>query len=180
MLSKLVNKEEGQLWYKVLPQIEHALNNTISKGTGETPSRLLFGIDQRGSVDDLVKEYLDTNVNVKDRDLIDIRAKSSEKIASLQEYYKNYFDKKHKKPTVYKEGDRVLLRNYDSTAGTSKKLIPQYKGPYVIAKPFRNDRYLVSDITGFQNTQKKYQGVWEAKNMRPWIDLDTVNNEQSV
>lgn len=80
MLSKLVNKEEDQSWHKILPQIEHALNNTLSKSTSETPSRLLVGIDQHNSVDDLVKEYLNTNVNVGDRDLIDIRAKFSEKI----------------------------------------------------------------------------------------------------
>lgn len=154
MLSKLVNREENQPWYNVLPQIEYALNNTINKGTGETPSRLLFGINQRGSIEDPVKEYLDRNVNVNDRNLVDLRAKSAEKIASCQEYNRKYFNRRHKKPTEYQKGDYVLLRNFDSSANLSKKLIPQYKGPYVIVKTLRNDRYLVADISGFQNTQK--------------------------
>lgn len=28
-------------------------------------------------------------------------------------------------------------------------------------KSLHNDRYVVADIPGFQNTQKRYQGVWE-------------------
>jgi len=35
----------------------------MSKNTGEMPSRLLFGIDQRGHIDK-VKEYLVTNMNI--------------------------------------------------------------------------------------------------------------------
>lgn len=52
-----------------------------------------------------------------------------------------------------------MLRNFDTTIGASKKLIPQFKGPYIVKKVFSNDRYLITDIEEFQNTQKKYQGV---------------------
>ncbi|KYQ46157.1 hypothetical protein ALC60_14848 [Trachymyrmex zeteki] len=176
MLSKQINREKGQSWYSVLHQVEYALNNTKSKSTGETPSRLLFGIDQRGHVDDEVKEYLVSSVRIEDRELINLRTKAAEKIVSHQEYSRNYFDKKHKKPVMYKEGDRVLLRNFDSSAGSSKKLIPPFKGPYTIVKSLRNDKYLVADIPGFQNSQKKYEGVWEAKNMRPWIGSTTLKS----
>jgi len=66
-----------------------------------------------------------------------------------------------------------MLRNFDSMAGMSRKLIPQFKGPYVFKKILRNDRYLIADIEGFQNTQKSYQGVWESKNVRLWIKSDS-------
>lgn len=172
LLSKLVDKSEGQQWYKILHEAEYALNNSVSKATGETPCRLLLGIDQRGKHSDEIKEYLQANVNENKVDLKQIREKSAEKIVAFQKYNKSYFDKKHKCPIQYKEGDYVMLRNFDVTVGASKKLIPRYKGPYIIVKPLRNDRYLVSDVPGFQNTQRKYQGVWEPKNMKPWIRGD--------
>lgn len=172
LLSKLVDKSEGQQWYKILHEAEYALNNSVSKATGETPCRLLLGIDQRGKHSDEIKEYLQANVNENKVDLKQIREKSAEKIVAFQKYNKSYFDKKHKCAIQYKEGDYVMLRNFDVTVGASKKLIPRYKGPYMIVKPLRNDRYLVSDVPGFQNTQRKYQGVWEPKNMKPWIRGD--------
>lgn len=174
MLGKLVNNDGNKKWYQLLPEIEYALNNSVNKSTGETPSRLLFGINQRGCVDDRIKDYLEINVNNKSRDLVEVREKSLEKMTTAQEYNEGYFNKKHKKPNVYKEGDYVMLRNFDSTPGVSKKIIPQYKGPYVIVKPLRNDRYIVSDIPGFQHGQKKYKGVWKPKNMRLWVKPNTV------
>ncbi|KYQ53403.1 hypothetical protein ALC60_07469 [Trachymyrmex zeteki] len=75
-----------------------------------------------------------------------LRRKVAETIASCQEYNRNYFDKKHKKSIVYKEGDQVLLRNFESSVSVSKKLFPLYKGLYTIIKLLGNDRYLVADI----------------------------------
>lgn len=173
MLGKLVNNDENKKWYQLLPEVEYALNNSVSKSTGETPSRLLFGINQRGCVDDRIKDYLDIDVNNKSRNLVEVRAKAAKKIAVAQEYNEGYFNKKHKKPNVYKEGDYIMLQNFDSTPGISKKIIPQYKGLYVIVKPLRNDRYIVSDIPGFQHEQTKYQGVWEPRNMRLWVKPST-------
>lgn len=37
--------------------------------------------------------------------------------------------------------------------GESSKLLPHYKGPYVITEVLPNDRYRVSDIPGLQRTQ---------------------------
>lgn len=145
MLSKLANKDEGKCWYKLLHEAEHAINNTKNRSAGETPSRLLFGIDQRGSVSDEVKEYLNANIDVKARDLKESRNKAAEKIVATQKGNEKYFNERHKKPIKYKEGDFVMLRNFDSTAGMTKKLIPQCKGPYVIKKELRNDRYLIAE-----------------------------------
>ncbi|EZA55635.1 hypothetical protein X777_04327 [Ooceraea biroi] len=62
-----------------------------------------------------------------------------------------------------------MIRNYETTPGVSKKLVPKFRGPYEIKKTLGNDRYVVCDPPGFQNTQKSYEGVWEAKNIRPWL-----------
>lgn len=75
----------------------------------------------------------------------------------------------------YQSGDLVMIKNYESTPGTSKKLIPQFRGPYGVKRKLPNDRYLVSDPPGFQNTQKLYTGVWEASKMRPWIKANPIS-----
>lgn len=43
--------------------------------------------------------------------------------------------------------------------GDSSKLLPHYKGPYVITEVLPNDRYRVSDIAGLQRTRKSYDGI---------------------
>lgn len=53
MLSKLC--DTPQKWDKVLHAVEFALNNSICRTTNQTPSRLLFGIDQVGTVDDKIQ-----------------------------------------------------------------------------------------------------------------------------
>ena len=169
MLGKVTENDSGKYWYKVLPQIEYCINNTVVQATGNTPSRLLFGIDQRGQVDDQINEYLQEQVQNKSRDLEAMRHKAANKIVAAQEYNTRYFNERHKNPHQYQESDYIMLRNFDSTSAAPKKLLPAFKGLYVIKKVLRNDRYLVADIEGFQNTQRRYQGVWEAKNMRQWV-----------
>lgn len=61
-----------------------------------------------------------------------------------------------------------MVRNFDTTAGVSNKLKPVYKDPYCIHKRLRNNCYVLSDVEGFQLSQRPYQGVWEGANMKPW------------
>lgn len=44
ILAKLSDSENKKYWYNVLPKAEFCINNTINKSTGETPSKLLFGV----------------------------------------------------------------------------------------------------------------------------------------
>lgn len=97
-----------------------------------------------------------------------MRSEASEKFVNSQNYNKAYFDKKIKDPHDYNEGDYVVVKNFDSTVGASKKLIPLYKGPYEVMKKLRNDRYTLRDVENFQVTKKPYVGTWEACNIRPW------------
>ena len=145
---------------------------------GETPSKLLFGIGQNGKCVDEVRAFLKENVNTEKRDLADSRDKAVEKMLKSQEYNKSYKDKRQKKNVYkYNVGDWVMIRNFDSTAGVTHKLIPKFKGPYQIIKELRNDRYVVADVEGFQITQKTYQGVWEPANMRLWRTPAAGNDE---
>ena len=83
-------------------------------------------------------------------------------------YNKEYADKKRKEAHEYAVGDLVSIKNFDSSAGASQKLIPVFKGTYKVAEKPGNDRYKITDVDGFQNTQRPYSGVWQAANMRLW------------
>lgn len=160
MISKLINNDEKIYWYKVITDIEFALNNTVHKTTGETPSRLLFGIDQKGKIIDRISEYIENTINNdNDRDLKNLRDRAARKIEKSQKYNKEYFDKKRKSARAYKIDDYVMIRNIDTTKGASHKIIPEFKGPYKIARILRNDRYVVKDVENHQVTNKPYKGT---------------------
>ena len=170
MLAKISDPPSGKYWYKFLADVEFARNNTVHSTIGESPSRLLFGVNQRGSVIDPVVEYLEQAKHSEGdtRDFKQMWSEAAKKNKKSQDYNKTYFDKKHKEPHKYQIGNYVMVKNFDTTIGVSKKLIPRYKGPYEVVTVLRNDRYVLKDIENFRVTQKAYLGTWEACNMKPW------------
>jgi len=50
----------------------------------------------------------------------------------------------------------VLIRDTTLKPNENKKLKPNYKGPYIIAKALNKNRYVVKDIPGFNITSKPY------------------------
>ena len=62
-----------------------------------------------------------------------------------------------------------MIKNVDTMVGVNKKLIPQYKGPCVIASVLDNDRYIVKDVEGFQVTQIPYNGVVSPARMKMYV-----------
>lgn len=73
---------------------------------------------------------------------------------------------------MYSAGDYVMIKNYVSAVGISKKLVPKMKGPYKVTKVLGNDRYAVSDIDNFQVSNIPYDGIIESRNMVPYIKSD--------
>ena len=124
MLAKLSEKSSGRHWYKVIEDVEYALNNTVSKSTGETPSKLLFGVNQRMLKLDPVRNYVEQQGERVERDLEKMRAIAAQKIKKSQAYNERYFYKGRKEPIKYEKDDYVMVRNFESTPGVSKKLIP--------------------------------------------------------
>lgn len=166
MIAKLCY--DPKKWDQVLHLVEHALNNTVSRSTGNTPSRLLFGVDQLGQVNDVIRLVLESQ-NTETQDLLESRKVASAKIMEGQEKNKEAYDCRHKAATRYNVGDYVMVTNVDTTPGVNKKLIPQFKGPYIVHKILGNDRYVLRDISGFPVTQLPYDGVISADRMKYYV-----------
>lgn len=166
MLAKL--SDPPKKWDQAISLVEFALNNTVCRSIGNTPSQLLFGIDQLGQVNDNLRLHLDSQTN-ESRDLEKLREAASLEIVKNQTANKESYDRAHKKATIYNVDDYVVIANTDTTAGVNKKLIPKYKGPYVVSKVLDSDRYVISDVPGFQLTQIPYTGIVSADRMKHWV-----------
>lgn len=174
VLSKLVGPGKMSAWDKVIVDAEHTFNNTVNKSIGTTPSKALFGVHQKRTNDDVVRMYLE-NLQNDDCNLISIREQIQEQNKQAQAIYKKHFDKKRKAAVRYKIGDFVMLKNVVTEAGINHKLLPKFKGPYKIAKILGNDRYKVTDIPGFQVSRCKFEGVFPAFHMRPWMQTNNTD-----
>lgn len=166
-LAKLCDTPEK--WDRALEDVEFSLNNTRCRSIGNTPSQLLFGIDQVGIVRYEISALLDPYSD-GDRDLEAIRERAANVIENCQRANETYYNGKRKRATTYKVGDYVVITNSDVTPGVNKKLIPKFKGPYVVKTVLDNDRYVVSDIEGFQVTQLPYTGTVSADHMKMYIN----------
>lgn len=172
MIAKLIDQKGGANWVSVLEQVEFCLNNTHHRSINEHPSIMLFGIMQRGKVEDYLQEWLNKlggNENKKCRTLDEIRSKAAQAENKVQKYNEQYVNSKRKPSIKYVSGDYVMVTNFDSHAGISRKLIPKFRGPYRVSKVLRNDRYLLEDVENFQQSRTPYKGVWAAANIKPWF-----------
>lgn len=169
MITKLADERRTH-WSNVIRDVEFTCNNVVSKATNECPSKLLFGVQQRGMVIDELRDALEMQGLLHTpRELSRSRERANEQIQKNQRSNQCGYDRRHKIPAKYQVRDKIMVKNFDSTPGSSQKLIPRYKGPYQIERVLRNDRYILKDINGFQLTQTPYRGTWEAANMQPWI-----------
>lgn len=180
-LGKLSSPLNHADWSQKLSQIEYAINNSTHATTGETPSRLLFGINQRGGIVDELTEYLaEKNEGNGRAQLGKIRTEADEQIKRKQRYDEAKRREKCKRTRTFKVGENVVMRNVDTVIGSNKKLIPKFRGPYVIDKTLGNDRYVIKDINGCQLTQLPYDGVVEANKIRRWVTPREVGSEDCL
>lgn len=149
-------------------QVERAINNTVCRSTGETPSKLLFGVEQFQTANDNLRIILDS-ISTEERDLASLRESASKRIVESQEENERYYNLRRKAATRYNKNDYVMIRNIDTSVGSNKKLISKYKGPYIVKEVLDMDRYIISDVDGFQITQLPYNGIVAADQMKRYI-----------
>ncbi|EFN68705.1 hypothetical protein EAG_08099, partial [Camponotus floridanus] len=101
-------------------------------------------------------------------DLELMRDKAQANIDEAQSKNETRYNLRRRPTRGYNVGDYVEIRNIETTPGINKKLIPKFKGPYVIKKVLDHDRYVITDIEGFQLTQRPYTGIFAPDQMRPY------------
>lgn len=138
---------------------------------------MLFGVEQRGRKIDKLTEYLQDVYSKHYDDLEDIREEAKCAIEKSQKYNQKYFDEHHRPPVEFKKGDLVVIKNVDTTIGKNIKLIPKYKGPYVVRKCLGHDRYVVSDVENCQVTQMPYNNIIDSTRMKKWLEPDKKTEE---
>lgn len=168
MISKIMH-EEGKNWNESLNKVQFASNNTYNRSIKNTPSMLLFGLNQHGETNDYLRMVLDAENCVDKRNLLNVRQNAKENIRNAQMVNKSNVDTKRCIARTYKAGDYVMVKNFDTTPGVSKKHIPKFKGPYEVKVVLPNDRYVIRDIPSFQVTQLPFESVFECKHIKPWI-----------
>lgn len=147
MLSKLAESVEHADWSDKLTQVEYAMNNTNHSTTKYSPSKLLFGVEQRGEAVDELTEHLEREYANQERvDLRKIRSEASSAILKSQAYNMRYFNEHHVPAKQFDVGEYVVIKNVDTSVGVNKKLIPKYRGPYVIKEKLERDRYVDVDM----------------------------------
>ncbi|KYN22637.1 hypothetical protein ALC57_04961 [Trachymyrmex cornetzi] len=137
-----------------------------------TPSKLLLGYDQRNHTDSQLTELVNDLARI-DVDLETerntIRDTAHEVTEKLRKYNKKYRDARHKPATKYKVDDLVMIRNLHAKPGQSTKFDVPYKGPYQVTKVLDFDRYVVTDIPGFNLSAKPYKAILSPDKLKPWI-----------
>jgi len=150
------------------------VNNTYHSSVKSTPAKLMLGFDQRCHGNSLFARFTEQLKDV-DADPEESRNTARDQAYAATEavrnYNKRYTDNRFKKPSQYKEGEYVLIRNTQAVPGESSKLKPQYKGPYMIAKVLGNNRYVVQDIPGFNLTQRPLNTVMSSDRLKRWIKV---------
>jgi len=157
-------------WEIKLGRLQYTLNNTFHASIKTTPSKLLLGYHQRCHEDyemtRLTKALAETD---NDLGVEELRNKARQTTEDLRGYNKMYKDAHCRKPSIYSVGDYVLIRDSRLKPGTNTKLKQKYKGPYVVKKVLGSNRYVITDIPGFNIVARPLNTVLSSDRIKPWV-----------
>ncbi|KYQ47205.1 hypothetical protein ALC60_13775 [Trachymyrmex zeteki] len=169
-LQKLV--DEPSNWKHFLGKAMYIINNTFHQGIKTTPAKLLVGYDLRGRSDSSFTEFVKEIAQIDsdlERQCITNREAAVEATRQLQNYNKQYYDRRHRRPTLYKKDDLVFVKDNRPKPGVNQKLRSKYRGSYMVTKVLDKNRYLVQDILGFNLTTRSYDSVLSPDRLKLWI-----------
>lgn len=130
-LSAKCHGRNDNLWDYCIADIQLGINTTINKTTGNSPSELLFGCTLMNASENVLTDVIAEATERVDGDaLIELRSNAKEKIEKQQEYAKNQFDRRRKRPTKYSVDDLVRIERTvidKDHVGKSHKLVPKFQ-----------------------------------------------------
>jgi hypothetical protein len=167
MLATSSIEAESNLWDTHIKQLQSALNTSFNKSINTTPVKALFGYQTKTTAEAVLLNSLQSGVEQIDID--DLRGRIQCHITEDQRKQKEQYDKNRREADKYKTSDLVLVRiTSEANTGTSKKLLPKYKGPFRVVRVLFNDRYEVEDL---REGHRKGRLVVAVERMKPWITV---------
>lgn len=158
-------------WDKCITPLQQAINSTYHKTIKAVPCEVMFGYKLRTDSDSLGPDIPLDDENIMD--VTKLRKIAVKNINKSTKSQKDRFDRCRTKAKIYQDGDLVLIKIQSQTNdGRSKKLLPSFKCPFQIKKCLGKDRYEVKDMRGSERSNRTYNGVAAAENMKPWIKID--------
>lgn len=161
-----------------MPQIQFAINNTVHATSGTTASELLMGYRPRHMADAVLTTELDEAGTRSKRSMSEIKDQAFRNVEDTQKRQKVAFDKKRKEATRYNKRDLALVLR-SKVGGGSRKLLPNYRGPFEVAATLPNDRYVLSELKGSHRVQKApFKSVEAVDRMKPWVPIGGLSSSE--
>ncbi|GAB0096701.1 hypothetical protein DMENIID0001_122480 [Sergentomyia squamirostris] len=170
-LRSYCSEESPTKWEEFLPSVQWALNSLKNNTIGESPQRMLLGFEPKNVLGNhLLNALLDARPVLTDwdKEREEIRNQAFTRMEKKRSERAERHNRNHRKPRNYKVGDLVLLRYEMAPTGSSRKLGPRFRGPYVVAAVQGADRYRITDTGSTQVTSRKFDKVYAAEDMRYW------------
>jgi transposase InsO family protein len=167
MLATTNAEDDSDRWDTHVKTIQSALNTSFNKSINGTPVQALFGYQARPIAE---AGLLNSLQEVADRiDLQELRGQIKDHISDDQRKQKERYDRSRREADRYEVGDLVLVSITSEVAtGSSRKLLPKFKGPFRVTRVLFNDRYEVEDLRERRFNQRTVVAV---DKMKRWITL---------
>lgn len=171
--------EQQHEWASYLPGILLGLRQTVNSSTGYPPYTLLFGRIIRLPVDCALmpKDSAPKNVKMYMKEIQEQMQTSLEiakqNTTQAKQTQKHYHDKSAAIPK-FRVGDKVLLKNYRTKKGLSKKLSPKFTGPYQIHQYGPNYTYKLKRLSD----NKILPRFTNNENIKSYIESYTDNSNK--
>jgi hypothetical protein len=170
-------KSRNAHWDENIPLLASAIRSAINRSTGFTPNRMLFGRETVKPID-LILNTLELDGSAKDPHPYVLRLQDNiqkvhefarRKLRSVQLRQKLDYDTKLV-TNHYEVGDLVYRLNETPIPGTSNKLRPIWKGPFIIQTVFTPVLYKITGRKKSYNIHHDKLKPYRDRNVPYWVE----------
>lgn len=154
-------------WQDALPDVQLALNCTMSRVTKASPLELLIGKVARPL------DILLVGDEEPQADIEQVRAQALENMEKSASYDKVRFDKTKAKIALFSVGDFVLLQNEERN---QTKLDPKFRGPFRVTEVLEGNRYVLKAL----NTNRTYKYAHDRLRLMPTNEVVDENDTSTL
>ncbi|XP_072071811.1 uncharacterized protein [Arachis hypogaea] len=168
-IKKKLNNAKGE-WAELIPEILWSYNTTIQTTTGETPFKLVYGLEAlipiEVGIPTLRTELYDEQHNSSTRNAeLDLTEETREIAAIKQRAMKQLAEKKQNKRVflrTFTEGDLVLRQTEEARRPpTHGKLATNWEGPFRVVKVLDLGAYQLQTLQG-----NPISGSWNISSLK--------------